>query len=703
MSQSVTTCGGTTGIKLFSGRISTGTSLPQDLSVCYVMRCSDGKIFQAKKTSGGKSWEQVNISANTPFIFYDVFNETIYRFNMGSSGGGGSSGNGGSTTRPVSQSLQGQTRQAVSGLPIVSPFQSSTSVVMSGRATPFSQQSQTGVDGQVSAVLSSAGAVSTSGSIPPTAVGAGSGGGADDIVFGSVEGDSTIAIVQSTGSGTTSGATAAGRATAQSSILAAGDGSLSKGSASDSSTILAAENGSSAMGDASGGSMVSAAAKGTKAHGRAGLYSGIRAGYTEGEDIPMKGLPQRYQFVVQRGNTGPVLSAGAGGVRAADLTTEKVVFSQVSNTGCTPSEVMLTNINPPQQEVLRFYSSQHNIGPFLGSFAPGYGDGSTAAGVAENDAFVMSAADGALAQGTAECGRVHLAAGKGSAVLGSNNIALAPQSFAFGKHGLAYMAGSSVHSSFEPSTNTVVPDDCIGTCQNITVMTKGSTTSMRDPPSGTQTGFLLTTIFALADSPESPIIVTPNGDTVDTTKVPFLHCPGTAYVEATLVSPALIGSRNQDLGPAIAAKYGFVVSRSDFNSQSSHDITGLTKLYSFPQDIQNIITVSVEPSTGLNEGFSFIVKEFLPLQIDGVNNPRLRFGGQDGDTPGYPIMGRLYSVYFNITFNATGYTLVTETVRSTLLGAGSGGDDGKSSCSRCHGSTHKRRTCYSCDKGDSLI
>ena len=718
VNRTVLACAGGDCFPLITGRIINSDRLPEDFKVCHVLRCRDGALFRRRKDDRGRpGWERLNVPPGGRFVFVDPECDQVCLMGFSSGIGGGCpipvrpiNPTPGQPVQPVPITPaqipggQGNVRPAVPGGGVITPLQaalllgasapgSTTSGLTTGSTVPFSAQSQTGLFGQTTARLVASGAVSTTGSIPPTGAGvmttAGAGTG-DDLIFGAVD-NGTIAVIQDTGdpTGPTAGATASGFASGLSQILSANNGATSRGNAQDRSTIFASQDGATAKGDATIGSLIQAAAPGSSAIGTANRFSQVRAG---GQPI-FRDLPPQSKVIMLQ----------SPGLTRTDRV-DTIDFLQATNTGCELRSVRVNNINNPEVGILGLFSSNFHFGPFVGPLAAGSGDGAVAAGMADSDAHVLATASGSVAQGTAECGRVHLAAGKGSTVFGSSNIALAPQSMALGTRSFGYMAGSIAHSSFDTPVNVAMAADCIGACQRITVMTKGSTICIRDPPVGVQTGFILTTNFVLADSPDNPLIIQPNGGQIDISRVPFLHCPGTAIVEATLVSPPLIGDRNQNLGPALSAQYIFTVSRTDLNNQSTHDISNLSRIYANPNDIDNFITVEAVNNEGFNEGFTLQIQDLVPLDINGTPNPRLRFNA--AGNPVNPIMGRSWCVYFTITFIASGFTelncienpLLLGATQAELLAAGEIGTG--TGCRQCARRTTSRdRSCFCEDKG----
>ena len=83
-------CGPGTCFPIFTGRRFTGDRLPEDFSVCHLLRCSDGKLYRRKRTDRGPTWEVVNVPAGSPYVFYDTDCELICLMNFnGNIGGGG--------------------------------------------------------------------------------------------------------------------------------------------------------------------------------------------------------------------------------------------------------------------------------------------------------------------------------------------------------------------------------------------------------------------------------------------------------------------------------------------------------------------------------------------------------------------------------------------------------------------------------------
>jgi len=752
-------CGSGTCFPIFTGLRFNGDRFPEDFKHCHVLRCSDGRLFRRKRSDRGDRapvWDPVNVPNNQPFVFYDVGCETVCLMNF-SGGIPGCTPGGNMPVRPINpvpgqpvapilpvspinNGGQGGITPGGPGGSIISPVSfalgapftgSATTQAFGGNALPFAFQSQTGIFGQVTARLTAAGAVDTTGMIPVASTGILTSNGAstgDDLIFGSVDGG-TIAVIQQPietivqfpgvgsqfagpgpfpGAGTQSaGATSSGFARAGAAIVSQGNGPVATGNADNQSTIAATANGAAASGGAIDGSLLQAASEGAKVNGSVTGTSSIRAG---GGQPLMRNLPQNSRFIVVDEGVGALGLGGLGEVGRFRNPPEAIRINQIGNMGCEPRSVRLENINDPNPDILGLFSSAFNFGPFIGEFAPGQGLGAGAGGKAMSNGHLLAVADGAFSQGTAECGEVHMAAGKASAVFGQGNVALAPHSTAMGRNAFSYMAGSNVHSSFGAAPNADIPADCIGACQRTTVMTRGSTLCIRDPPVGTQTGFILTTNFVLSDSPTNPVIVTPDGGQIDLSKLPFLHCPGTAFVEADLVSPVLIGKGNENLGPALVAKYFFTVSRTDVNRSSNHDITGFTQAYANPTTIANFITVTAVSNDGIengfNEGFTLQIQDLVPLEINGQPNPRLRFNA--AGEPVNPILGRILCVYFTITFSTFGNTELNCLERDALLfGIGGGGNDngngnnnGGRRCRKCNkGNKRQHQECFCDDKG----
>jgi hypothetical protein len=433
------------------------------------------------------------------------------------------------------------------------------------------------------------------------------------------------------------------------------------------STGFVAVNGSMVHSDQDGGhaggvaadcSLLHSAAMSSMARGTASDRSQVRTG-----GMPVvKNLPISSKFTVAQVGFG-----------VSDDNTVQAISFDTSN-GCADRVSFVNDESEGLRPPLGFFNRKQVLGSFGVEHASGSGHGALASGLSAEQSHLLATADGSLSVGQARCGEVHMAAGLASSVLGRGNRALGAYSQGYGNNALAYM-----HAQQAQAIPTTINDDVeegANRIQYTQVPLRGFTTAERiiseeDPDFFT--GFELTTLLVLGDTPDNAIIDLEDGPQLDYRRVPFLPVNGTAIVEADVVSTALqTENRRYRLAP-FCGKFCFCVTRSGSGHNFSYDILPNTAdgdpsigtICAIPS-LENLgLDITAIEFDGQSDGFTVKIVEQVPFRIklNGkmVPNPRIdpkpRLTEFTDDTYGVPItsktnfyiQGRIWGGHFRYT------------------------------------------------------
>lgn len=606
------------------------------------------------------SWAAVNIPTNCPYIFLDTCNDVVCLINFG---GISNCQNPFSPVTPVSPVSPNVPVSPTNGGGVVGPIVNSSfpdNVVSTtslgsnpGFVTTGSVMStQNGVvtSGNTLSVTAVplgtplAASPSVAAPLGSTVVASGVGNGANlDLVVLS----NGSSIVRSPGDeGETQGTITHGRLRNNSRAIVSDNGSYAQFVAGNNSVVHSDQDGGHAGGIANDCSLLHASSISSMARGSAIDRAEVRTG-----GMPrLKNLPRSSRFTVAQIGTA---------INSPDVNTIQAITFD-SDTGCADRTVFVQDTSNPLQSPLGFFNSKITLGSIGVDNAPGVGHGAFTTGLSATQSSLLATANGALAAGTAECGEVHQAVGKGSTALGRGNTALGAYSQALGHNSLAYM-----HAHFAQAIKTSISDDVPrggDRVQYNMVPLRGFSTCERSLSSDrlTVTGFTLTTILVLGDTPDNAVITIENGPSIDYRRVPFLPFNGTAIVEADVVSPRLIPDEGAPI-PAFCGKFCFSVTRVGADNQVRHEIENgkstLGTLCAIPSPNSLGLTISAVPRTGNGAGFTIQIVEHIPLTItidqSTLPNPRI-----DPPPPAnfpvtnqtnYVIQGRVWGGHFRYT------------------------------------------------------
>lgn len=375
-----------------------------------------------------------------------------------------------------------------------------------------------------------------------------------------------------------------------------------------------------------------------------------------------------------------LMTVGAGVVQH-----RRNVFSLSKNSRCPTLDFLLEDSTPNK-----------SIAPLIcqvctditsGEHAPGFGHASLVHGMASTNSLIQTSGDGAAALGVAHCNETLIAAGRGSFAQGRNNLALSPYSQATGQNSVSHMYGQYAQG-VKGSHNTNV-SECCNVCQFSRVITHSHVhcISVVDG-TGTITGFLLEYRLVLGNTPEDPVINTPDGITITNFAFPSLVCPGVAKVDVQVSSPGITTSRgipfpdgNSD---AFAVDYCFFVQRIDSDNQSCHRVIPeppatvpiIGGCIFSPTVVPYFVNGATPPAgapispileadkqDNLCGGFTILFTEFVPLMINGVQNPRVGppptvLNTALGARTVFQVLARIICATFQWTQAPSGFTRI---------------------------------------------
>lgn len=629
----VAPCGSNTCFPIFQGKRVASANLPNEFDVCHVLRCTDGRLFRRQRTSNGTTWAAVNLPSNCPFIFLDVYNDVVCLINFGQVNACQnpfspvtpinpvtpvapvSPTNGGGVVGPIVETSANGSLTATTSAPGTSPSLAVTGTAAStaaGAVTSGNSLTVTAVP--AGTPLAASPSVSAPLGATVVASGVGNGGNLDLVVL-----SNGSAVIRSPGEeAETNGTITHGRLRNNSRAIVSDNGAYAQFVASNNSVVHSDQDGGHAGGTASECSLLHAASASSMARGTAIDRSEVRTG-----GMPrLKNLPRNSRFTVAQVGVA---------VNAPDVNTVQAITFD-SDTGCANRTVFVQDTSNPLQPPLGFFGSKITLGSIGIENAPGVGHGAMTTGLSATQSSLLATANGALAAGTAECGEVHQAVGKGSTVFGRGNTALGAYSQAIGHNSLAYMHGHFAQA-IKTSVNDDVPQGADRVQYNM-VPLRGFTTCERILSSDrlTVTGFRLTTILVLGDTPDNAVIDIENGPTLDFRRVPFLPFNGTAMVEADVVSPRLIPDEGDPI-PGFCGKFCFCVTRVGSDNQIRHEIENggpgntLGVLCQIPTMSSLGLTITAIARTGNSAGFTIQIVEDLPLTVQvgtsTIPNPRI--------------------------------------------------------------------------------
>lgn len=286
----------------------------------------------------------------------------------------------------------------------------------------------------------------------------------------------------------------------------------------------------------------------------------------------------------------------------------------------------------------------------------GNGQGSLVTAYASDNSIVHTAGDGSLAIGIAKDCEAHVAAGLASQVRGRGNIALAAYSDATGHGALAHMHGQYAQA--------IKCGDCgCGRCQYSRVLTHSVATCTPVVTNGNITAFTITYYLVLGDTPDDPIIKSPDGTTITNYRLPSLACPGSAAVTVDVVSPGIVVNGATVVAPS-AAKYFFLVSRNDQNGCATHTSSDIDTL-STTGPMPNTPTFAANLANNICNGYTLSFTEEIPVTITNPPSPVPRIASpspvrpedvQSTSNTAFTLIVRNLCATFKITDTGSGYS-----------------------------------------------
>jgi len=651
--------------QLYTGRRIQSGNPPANGNYSYVLRCSDNRLFRRE----GNSWVPENISPNQRFVFYDVSSESIDLINFESMPGlvGASpfvpSLNGGGVVSPIVTSVTRsphQLTQASAPVQLRTPV-FTTGAVSNGTFTSTPNGTVTSTNNLALTSVPESTPLATPGPVTApanqTIVSEGFANGANLLL--AVISDNSALISAPGEQGEINGSFAQGRLSGNSRAIISDNAAYAQFVAVNGSIVHSDQDASHAGGVAADCSLLHSAAPSSMARGTTSDRSQIRTG-----GMPVvKNLPTSSRFTVAQVGFGVI----------TDNTVQAITFD--TSNGCADRTVFVNDDSLALRPPLGVFGRLQVLGSIGLDNAPGVGHGALASGLSVDQSHLLATANGSLSVGQARCGEVHMAAGLASAVLGRANRALGAYSQGFGHNALAYM-----HAQFAQAIPTTINDDVqkdANRIQHSQVPLRGFTTAERIISQENPeffTGFELTTLLVLGDTPDNARLDVRDGPTMDWCRTPFLPVNGTAIIEADVVSSLLQTENPRYRLAPFCGKFCFCITRTGSGNQYTYDILPTTEdgepsigaICVFPEPAALGLTITAEQTNAQLDGVTIKIIERVPFSVEIGNrfrpNPRInpvpeRTFPLENNQVGVPIanrtnfyvQGRIWGGHFRYT------------------------------------------------------